>query len=170
MKIGESMLPEFDQEMAGTRRVLENLPEDKLDWKAHEKSNSIGWVANHLADIPKWTNMTLTTDALDVNPPDGKKYQTPALRSRAEILDLFDKNVAEARAALATVEDAELFKDWALLNAGKEVMRMPKLVVIRSFVLNHSIHHRAHLCVYYRLNDVPVPGLYGPSADDTGGL
>ncbi len=119
MSIGAGLLPEFDQEMAGTRRVLENLPDDKLDWKAHEKSNTIGWVANHLAEIPGWTQMTLSTDSLDVNPPDGPKYQTAKLESQAEILAEFDKNVAAARAALGNTEDAEFFKGGAGGKGGR---------------------------------------------------
>lgn len=168
MSISESLLPEFDHEMANTRKVLERIPDDKLDWKAHEKSNTIGWVGMHLAEIPGWIDFTLNKDSFDVAPPGGEPYRTPKATSRKAILDVFDKNVATGRAALATAQDQQLFQPWSLLSGGQTLFSMPRIAVLRSFVLNHSIHHRAHLCVYLRLNNVPVPGLYGPSADDSG--
>jgi uncharacterized damage-inducible protein DinB len=170
MSIGQSLLPEFDQEMASTRKVLERIPGDKLDWKAHPKSNTIGWVGTHLANIPGWTVMTLKTESLDIAPPGGEPFREPKAESVKAILDLFDRNVAEGRATLAAAGDEEFFKPWTLLSGGSPVFTMPRMAVLRSFVLNHMIHHRAHLCVYLRLNDVPVPGLYGPSADDAAGM
>ena len=167
MTIGQSMLPEFDNEMANTRRVLERVPEDKLDWKAHPKSNTIGWVAMHLANIPTWIGYTLNQDSLDLNPSGEAPVVAPIAKSRQEILDNFDKNVAEARRLLESADDAEFAKPWTLLNHGAEIFTMPKGAIIRTFVLNHIIHHRAILCVYLRLNDIPVPGLYGPSADES---
>jgi len=165
MTAGQALLPEFDHEMAGTRKVLERIPDDKLDWKAHPKSNTIGWVAAHLANIPSWTGYTLNQDSLDVN-PGGKELRTSPAHSRQEILERFDKNVAQARQDLVTAAEAEFSKMWTLVNNGAKVFTMPKAAVLRSFVLNHIIHHRGHLCVYLRLNDIPVPGLYGPSADE----
>jgi uncharacterized damage-inducible protein DinB len=165
MSVGQLLLPEFDQEMAGTRKVLERVPDDKLDWKAHEKSNTIGWVATHPANIPSWTGYTLNQDSLDIN-PGGTAFKTSAVKSRREILDLFDKNVATARQQIAAAEDAVFARPWTLLSNGATVFTLPKGAVLRSFVLNHMIHHRAHLCVYLRLNEIPVPGLYGPSADE----
>jgi uncharacterized damage-inducible protein DinB len=109
--------------------------------------------------------MTLTTPALDVAPAGGERYQSPKLRTRKEMLDLFDRNVAAARKALAAVKDEEMGKTWSLLRAGQPIFTMPRAGVMRGFVLSHMIHHRAILCVYLRLNDVPVPGLYGPSGD-----
>lgn len=170
MNIGQSLLPEFDQEMANTRKVLERIPDDKLDWKAHPKSNTIGWVGGHLANIPSWVGITLTTDSLDIAPPGEEPYRAPAPTSVKGILETFDKNVAAGRALLESTPDAEFFKPWSLLATGKTILTMPRIAVLRSFVLNHIIHHRAHLCVYLRLNDIPVPGLYGPSADDEGGM
>src|SRR5215831_17592720 len=105
MSYAETLLPEFDQEMANTRKVLERIPDDKLDWKPHPKSNTIGWNANHVADIPNWMALPLTTTSLDIAPPDGPKYEFPALTSRKEILDLFDRNVAAAREAIAKAKD-----------------------------------------------------------------
>lgn len=168
MSIAQSLLPEFDHEMASTRKVLERVPDDKLDWKAHPKSNSIGWVASHLVEIVGWVEGTLTGTEWDVNPPGGEPYRTQILKNRQEMLDLFDKNVAAARKALENISDADLMVNWSLADAGKPIMTMPRIAVIRGFVLNHTIHHRAHLCVYFRLNDIPVPGMYGPSADDAG--
>ncbi len=167
MSLSKSMLPEYDQEMAGTRKTLERIPDDKLDWKAHEKSNSIGWVGAHLADIPAWIEITLNHDTFDIDPPGGEPYQVSSPGSRQEILDLFDKNVAAGRAAIAAATDEQLMQPWTLLKAGETILTMPRITMLRSFVLNHTIHHRAHLCVYLRMNDVPVPALYGPSADET---
>lgn len=169
MTIAAMLLPEFDQEMAGTRKMLERVPEDKLDWRVHEKSNTIGWVANHLVEIAGWTGGTLTATEWDLNPPGGAKYETPNLRTQAEMLAQFDQFVAEGRAAIEQTNDAAFGENWSLLDNGTVLFTMPRLVVIRSFVLNHSIHHRGHLCVYYRLNDVSVPPLYGPSADEAWG-
>lgn len=166
MTIAQSILPEFEAEMARTRKVLERVPDDKLDWKAHVKSNTIGWVACHLAEIPGWVEGTLTLDSWDINPEGGEPYQSPKLNSRQEILDLFDANVAAAKKHLAATPDEEFAKSWSLLSGGEALITMPKLGVIRIWVLNHIIHHRAHLCVYLRLNDIPVPAIYGPSADE----
>lgn len=166
MSIAESLLPEFDMEMAGTRRCLERVPDDKLDWKAHEKSNSMGWVANHLAEIPGWVEGTLTDDVWDLNPEGGEPYQSPNLGSTQEILDLFDASVAEARERLQKTPDEEFAKMWSLKNGGETLITMPKAAVMRTWVLNHTIHHRGHLCVYLRMNDIPVPALYGPSGDE----
>lgn len=166
MNIGQSMLPEFDMEMANTRKVLERVPDELFPWKIHEKSNAVGWVANHLADIPGWVEMTLCHDTLDVEPVAGQPYQSPCENTTAAVLTLFDNNVAEGRQLLETVADAKLFEPWSLLKQGQEIMTLPRLAVLRTWVLNHTIHHRAHLCVYLRVNNIPVPGLYGPSADD----
>lgn len=165
MSYAEQILPEFDQEMANTRKVLERVPDDKLDWKAHPKSNTIGWNANHLAEMPAWAEGTLTRESWDIAPVGGERYQSPKLTSRKAILDLFDKNVAAARKAIAAVKDQDVGKMWSLLQGGKPLFTMPRAAVIRNFVLNHTIHHRAILCVYLRLNDIAVPGMYGPSGD-----
>jgi uncharacterized damage-inducible protein DinB len=166
MSYSASILPEFDQEMASTRKVLERLPEDRWDWQPHPKSHTVGWNANHLADLPNWTVMTLGSSSLDIAPATGEGYRSPKLATRGEILDLFDRNVAAARAALASATDASVMEPWSLLQSGATLFTMPKAAVIRSFVLNHIMHHRAILCVYLRLNDVPVPGMYGPSGDE----
>jgi uncharacterized damage-inducible protein DinB len=162
----DALLPEFDQEMASTRKVLERVPEDKLNWKAHPKSNTIGWNANHIAEIPGWVEGTLTQLEWDFAPVGGEPYRTPNLATRKDLLEFFDKNVAAARKAIQTVKDDELGKTWSLLEGGKLIIAMPRAAVIRSFIINHLIHHRAISCVYYRINDIPVPGMYGPSGDE----
>jgi len=166
MSYADTILPEFDQEMANTRKVLERIPGDKLDWKAHPKSNTIGWNANHLAEIPGWVEGTLSQLEWDIAPEGGERYQSPKLTTRQEILDLFDQNVVSARQALADVKDEAMGETWSLTEGGKPLITMPRAAVIRSFVLNHAVHHRAILCVYLRLNEIPVPGMYGPSGDD----
>lgn len=166
MPYADTILPEFEQEAANTRKALAAIPDNILDWKAHPKSNTVGWVANHLAEIPGYVGGTLTQAEWDIAPENGPKYESPKLASVAEILDLFDKNVAEAIAAFKAVEDEAMGESWSLLEAGKPLITMPRAAVIRSFVLNHQVHHRAILCVYLRLNDIPVPGMYGPSGDE----
>src|SRR5262245_26042799 len=168
MSIAELLLPEFDQEMAGTRKTLERVPDDKLDWKAHPKSNTIRWVASHLVEMPGWVEPTLTGDSWDFAPPGGEPYRTPILESRQEMLEEFDKIVATARAAIAKTSDAEFAKQWSLLQGGKAIFTASRYTVIRSFVLNHMIHHRTYLCSYLRMNNIPVPALYGPSGDEMG--
>lgn len=168
MSLSQAILPEYDQEMANTRKVLERIPEDKLTWKIHDKSNTIGWVGMHLAEIPGWADLTLNHDSLDVDPPGGKPYRTPTPSSKQEILDRFDKNVAAGRKAIASATDEQFTKPWTLLKGGQEIFTIPRAAMLRSFVFSHSIHHRAHLCVYLRVNDVPVPALYGPSGDESG--
>ena len=166
MTIAASILPEFDQEMAATRKTLERVPDDKLDWKAHPKSNSIGWLAGHLAEIPGWVEGTLTQDSWDFSPPGAPPYRTPVAASREEALEIFDKNVAAARRAIEATNDEAFMKPWSLLYQGNTIFTMPRIAVIRSFILNHIIHHRAIMTVYLRLNDIPVPALYGPSGDE----
>jgi uncharacterized damage-inducible protein DinB len=166
MTYAETFLPEVDQEMANTRKVLERIPEDKLEWRAHPKSNTIGWNANHVADLVNWLAQALTRPSLDVAPVGGEPYAFPKLTSRREMLDLFDRNVAAARMAITALRDEEMVQMWTLLRAGQPIFTMPRAAVVRGVVLNHLIHHRAHLCVYLRLNGIPVPGMYGPSGDE----
>lgn len=166
MTYAEMLLPEFDQEMANTRKVLERIPDDRLDWQAHPKSHTIGWNANHVADIPSWLLMVLTTPSLDIAPSGGEPYASPKLTSSREIVELFDRNVAAARQAIAEVKDEAMGDPWTLAQGGNPLFTMPRAAVVRTMVLNHLMHHRAHLCVYLRLNDLPVPGMYGPSGDE----
>lgn len=162
---GAMMLPEFDQEFAETRKTLERVPEGHFDWKPHEKSFSLRDLAVHLANIAEWLPTTLETDELDFTAASFEPFEPG---STAEILDRFDGAVASARKALAGATPEQLSETWTLKSEGEEIFTMPKAVVLRSFVFNHNIHHRAQLGVYLRLLDVPVPGPYGPSADEAG--
>ena len=166
MSFSKIILPEFEQEMANTRKVLERVPEDKLDWQPHPKSHTIGWNACHLAEMPGWVENTLGATSLDIAPVGGPQYQSPKFRTRREILELFDKNAAAAKKAIAAATDDQVGQTWSLMKAGQTMFTMPRSAVIRSFVINHIIHHRAILCVYLRLNNIPVPGMYGPSGDE----
>ncbi len=166
MGLNESLLPEFDNEMANTRKTLERVPLDKADWKPHPKSMAMGALATHLGNIPTWVNYTIDQDSLDLAPGGEPLPTTPVANSNEELLASFDANIAKARAAIAGAADAELFKPWTLMSNGNAILTMPKIAVLRSFVMNHLIHHRAQLGVYLRLNDIPVPSIYGPSADE----
>lgn len=168
MSLSKSLLPEFDHEMANTRKTLERIPDDKFDWKPHEKSTSLGGLSTHLANIPTWVATALDQDVFDLAPPDAPPPRATPLKSREEVLETFDRNVAAAHTAIAAASDEQLFQTWTLLNGGKEVFTLPRVAVLRGFVMNHNIHHRAQLGVYLRLNDVPVPSIYGPSADESG--
>lgn len=168
MKICEWLLPEFDHEMASTRKVLERVPDDKFDWTPHAKSATMGWQAQHLANLAGWTTIILTTDSLDFAPPGGEPFHLPQVNTREELLAIFDKNVAESRATIAATSDDAFMQPWSLLHGGKTIFTMPRVAVIRNMMLNHLIHHRAQLTVYFRLNDIPVPAIYGPSADESG--
>jgi uncharacterized damage-inducible protein DinB len=166
MPLNQTMLGEYDQEMANTRKTLERIPEDKFDWAPHPKSMKMGALAQHLAEMPGWVVETLSKDALDIA-PGGEYVQTPRLSSRQALLALFDDNVGRARKSLSQADDdAQMMKPWSLQSNGQTLFTLPKAGVLRSFVMNHMIHHRAQLGVYLRLNNVPVPALYGPSADE----
>lgn len=166
MTYAESILPEFEQEMASTRKVLERIPADKLDWKPHPKSHTIGWNANHVADIISWIGKVLAQPTFDVAPVGGTAFAPLNLSDKQEILETFDRNVAAARDAIAGVKDGEIGETWTLLKAGEPVFSLPRGAMMRTYVLSHLIHHRAILCVSLRLNDIPVPGMYGPSGDE----
>jgi uncharacterized damage-inducible protein DinB len=162
MPLVDALLPEFDHEMSTTRKVLERVPEDRFSWQPHAKSFSIGTLAAHLANLPNWGTETLTKAEIDLT-----GGQAPsAFASKTELMTAFDRNTAAMRAALVGKTDAELLAMWSLKHAGKTMFSMPKTAVLRSFVLSHVIHHRGQLSVYLRLLDVPVPSIYGPSADE----
>lgn len=166
MAISAALLPEFDHEMATARKVIERVPEDKFGWKPHDRSMSMGRLAGHIAEMPVWGTNGIKMDSLDMAPPGGPTFESFNPKSKDQLLTAFDKNVAECRAAIAGASDEEYFKNWSLLRAGKTLMTMPKIAVVRSFMLNHILHHRGQLSVYLRLNDIPVPSIYGPSADE----
>ena len=163
MNPGQMLLPEFDHEMANTRRMLERVPDGKFGWKPHEKSGALGWLAGHVAMMPLWAKITLTTPGLDLEAPFDYK---PVIDTREQLLQVFDEHLKEARTLLAEAEPETFAASWTLRRGETEIFSMPRAAVMRSFVMNHMIHHRAQLSVYLRLLDVPVPGLYGPSADE----
>jgi uncharacterized damage-inducible protein DinB len=165
MSIAQGLLAEFDQEMASTRRMLERLPEDKLEWKPDPKSMSMGRLAGHVAEMPGWGALALSTDELDFA---ATPYEGAVAKSREHVLKIAEENATAARAAIAGASDADLMKPWTLRAGDQVYFTMPKIAVIRGMVMNHTIHHRGQLTVYYRLNGVPIPALYGPSADEPG--
>ena len=162
MTISEMLLPEYDQEMANTRKLLAVLPEDHLDYKPHEKSMALGRLAGHVAEMPAWIGMLPGCDKMEV-PPDWKPV---VATSREQLLAIFDENAAKGHAGLAAMSDEEFGQMWSLIFKGRTAFTMPKINVARNIVMNHLIHHRAQLGVYFRMNDVAIPGMYGPSADD----
>ena len=162
MPIADSLLPEFDHEMTVTRKLLERVPEEQFDWKPHQKSMSLGQLAQHVATIPRWGDVTLSRTEFDL-----ASEPTPAaMTTRGQLLDAFDHHVSNARAALVGKGDGELMTPWALKRGGTTIFSMPRTSVWRRFVMSHIIHHRAQLGVYLRMHDVPLPSVYGPSADE----
>ena len=166
MPIRDMILPEFDREMATTRKTLERVPEGKSDWKPHDKSMSLGRLAGHLAELPGLAARAMELESLDFRPPGAPPRQPLVMSSRNSLLETFDQNVASARAGIAGASDEQMMKTFTLSSGGKELFKMPKLAVVRGLIVNHVIHHRGQLTVYLRLNDVPVPSIYGPSADE----
>jgi uncharacterized damage-inducible protein DinB len=162
MVIKDALLAEYDHEMGITRKLLERLPDDKLAWRPHEKSMALGELASHLGNIPNWAGNILGDASFDLAaaPPN----QTPKA-SRAEILALFDDSTKKTR-ALMNKSDAEYMAPWSLKRGGQDMFSMPRFAAFRSFVLSHTIHHRGQLSVYLRLNQIPVPPIYGPTADE----
>ncbi len=164
--LSELSLLDFDHETATTRRLLERVPDGKPDWRPHPKSMPLGRLATHVAELPVWVVNTFTKDLLDVA-PDGKRPTSfPVLPTTAAMLEAFDSVVAEARAALAAAPDEAFTKPWTLRWGGKAIWTKPKHEVFRVWAMHHLVHHRAQLGVYLRLLDIPVPGSYGPSADE----
>ena len=166
MMISDALLPEFDQEMAGTRKTLARCPEDKFDFTPHPKSWKMAALATHIVNMVGWTLDIIDKDSFDVAPPGAPPYKEEPVTTNQELLERFDKNVAAARAAIAGASDEHLMAPWALAQGGQTLFTMPRIGCLRSFIMNHTIHHRGQLCVYLRLNDIPVPALYGPSADE----
>ena len=164
MPLIDSLLPEFDREMGLTRRALERVPDGQFDWRPHPTSVTLGRLAEHLTEMPMWATKTLDQSDLEATtqrPPD---YKPPS--TRAAVLAQFDASYRAARQQLVNKTDAEFAAPWKLKNGGKEVFTAPKATVMRNFVLNHMIHHRGQLMVYFRMLGVPVPSIYGPSGDE----
>ncbi len=162
MSISQSLIPEFDQEMASTRKLLEIVPDGGFDYKPHEKSMALGRLASHVAEMPSWGAHTLQMEILVI-----EQGQKPfSAQSREELLASFDKGVAEARALIESTTDEDWAKIWTMKFGDKVVFSQPRIAVYRGVVMNHMIHHRAQLGVYLRLNEIEIPGMYGPSADE----
>ena len=165
MSIAQGLLPEYDHEAAVTRTVLERVPEARAEWRPHPKSMSLGQLAAHLAAIPGWAVLALRQAEFDLAPPGSPVPVGPAWESLAAPLATFDEKTARGRAALAATTDLELLQPWTLKKGGETMFVMPRGSVLRTMVLSHGIHHRAQLGLYLRMLDVPVPAMYGPTAD-----
>ncbi|NLP10296.1 DUF664 domain-containing protein [bacterium] len=167
MTLTELYLQEFDQEAGNTRKMLQRIPADKLAWRPHAKSMSLAGLATHLANVFSWMPMILEQPSLDLAPNGVALPHLKAAESVEEILQAFEQNAVRARAALAGADDEKLSQPWSLLMNSRVIFTQPRFAALRSSVMNHLIHHRAQLGLYLRLNDVAVPGMYGPSADET---
>ena len=165
MKIHELFLAQIEREAVGSRHALERVPEGRPDWKPHEKSMPLGYLSGLVASMPSWIAMAVDQDELDINPPGGSSYTPPSPSTTSELLKVHDESVAAAEKALRGTNDEHLMTSWRLLNGGKVVMKDPRHVVIED-MFTHLAHHRGQLTVYLRLLGVPVPAIYGPSADE----
>jgi uncharacterized damage-inducible protein DinB len=163
MTIAEALLLDYDAEIQNTRRILERIPEDKPDWKPHDKSMPIGRLAVHVARLPDFATTILTTDNLDLG---SRKFPPMVFEGREKLLAQLEETSTEARHALQSASDERLLANWKLSWGDKPIAEGPRAVLYRTMFLNHLVHHRGQLSVYLRLNEVPVPGLYGPSADE----
>jgi uncharacterized damage-inducible protein DinB len=162
MSIAQSLLTELEMESANTRKMLQAVPDDKLSFKPHEKSSTMAQLITHLVTVPGWGASTMTTESLDFT-----GYTPPApVKTIAEALATFDKGTAEERAAISAAKDEDFSKVWTLSGNGQTFFSLPRMAVLRSFVFNHIIHHRAQLGMYLRMCGAKVPGMYGPSADE----
>jgi uncharacterized damage-inducible protein DinB len=160
--IASAFIAELKQEAIATRKCLERISEDKFDYKPHEKSMTFSQLAVHVAEMIGWATVTIKTEQLDF----ATDYKPFEAKTNAELIEFFEKNLAEAIEALENTSDEEMRQDWTLRNGEQVFFTMPRFQVLRGMVFNHIIHHRGQLSVYLRLNDIPVPSLYGPSADE----
>lgn len=160
MTIADALLPEFDQEMTITRRLLERVPSDKGQWKPHPKSFALGHLAQLISWMPGWIANTLRQTALDLGTAPGYSFETTET-----LLQGFDRNVRETREALGAVKDTDFAVPWSLTRAGRVLFSAPRGIVVRNHI-SHLVHHRGQLTVYLRLIDVPIPSIYGPTADE----
>ena len=162
MKLAELLLTELDREMKTTRRLIERVPDDRMDFKPHEKSNNLGWLANHVVNLVRFPTFIASGDGVDLT-----RFPRPAdVKTTPELVSLLEANIEQARKAISGVEDESMFETWTLRMGEHVIFSEPRFMVFRSFFMNHHIHHRAQLAVYLRLNNVPLPGMYGPSADE----
>jgi uncharacterized damage-inducible protein DinB len=166
MKMTDLFLAELEREAAATRRTLERVPDGRPDWKPHEKSMTLGRLATLVATLPSWIVMMVNQDELDMNPTGGANYLPPELHGRRALVEALDNGVAAAQEALAGATDEHLMTPWRFLVTGRVVSEQPRHIMLRDAVFNHLAHHRGQLTVYLRLNEAPVPSIYGPSADE----
>lgn len=166
MTIAESVLPEFDQEMGNTRKIIACVPGGKPEWRPHPKSMPLGYLTVHLSMLPNFVNRILESDELDIGLMMKSGWKLPDFESTEASTAVFDETVKQARAAIASTSDSDFMKPWTLKNNGVVFFSMPKLASLRSMVFSHIIHHRGQMTVYLRLNEIPLPGLYGPTADE----
>jgi uncharacterized damage-inducible protein DinB len=169
MIIKESLQQELGHIRENTLKVLELITDEIWNWKPHTKSWSTGHLATHIANLLSWFTMTLTTESMDIAPEGAEPPKTQATASVKEVVERFNNSYSEAAQALDATTEESLLSSWTMFKAGQELFTMPKIAVVRNYILNHLIHHRAQLCLYLRLNDIPIPGLYGPSADELEG-
>lgn len=162
MPLNQFLIQEFDREMTNTRKTLERVPADKWDWKPHQKSGTLGWLAGHIATLPGFGTVIVRRPSLDIA---GANF--PRVDSHAKLIDTFDRASQDTRQALTELTDDQLDHKWTLTNNGQVIFTMPRYQALRAMCFNHIVHHRAQLTVYLRQLDVPVPGLYGPSADES---
>jgi uncharacterized damage-inducible protein DinB len=168
MKMTDLFLAEMEREAAGTRRVLERVPEGRNDWKPHEKSMALGYLAALVATLPSWIAMMVNQDEMDIATPEGQKLKPQERRTSRELVQALDESMVKARQALTNTSDEHLMKNWRLVVGGHVVTEQPRYIMIRDSVFNHLAHHRGQLTVYLRLTGAPVPAIYGPSADERG--
>lgn len=162
MSIAEAMIGEFTHESVSTRKMLERIPDDKFGWKPHEKSMTMGRLGAHLAEIPEWAATIVNDDSFDMASVDSK----PKEYTKQELLERFDKNVEAFKQVLSGQPDEHLFTNWKLMQGDHVAVDMMRAACLRGFILSHTVHHRGQLSVYLRENDVPLPAIYGPSADE----
>jgi hypothetical protein len=170
MPLRDLLLPELDLEAAYTRKHLERVPINTLGFKPHSKSMSLGELSTFLAVLPTWGQFALTMDSFDVAPEGVPLPQTEVVRTQPELLEMFDRNLLGVRYALGKASDAHLQKPWALVAGGNTILKQQRYLVFRTFFLNHLVHHRAQLGVYFRLLGVRVPAVYNDSGDEKGGM
>lgn len=164
MKINETFIGELQQEAASTRKLLERVPLDKPDWTPHPKSAKLGNLANHVAELPGWVSVSLDQDELDFAK---FEYKPQIPKTTEELLKKFDDNLAKAMNSLNNASNEKFSENWTMRNGEQVYFTLPKAAVVRSFSFNHMYHHRAQLGVYLRLLDIPLPGIYGPTADES---
>ncbi|HEU5234657.1 MAG TPA: hypothetical protein VFU50_17485 [Terriglobales bacterium] len=166
MKLTELFLAQLEREAEGTRHALERVPEGRNDWRPHEKSMPLGYLAALVARMPAWVAMTINTDELVLGSNGGSKFTPKPLATRAELLQSLEESVAEAREALSSTNDEHLLKPWRFVAGGQVQSEDPRYIVLTDAVFSHLAHHRGQLTVYLRLNEASVPAIYGPSADE----